>query len=289
MLGIASDKEADIKGTRSGCRPHESLEKAAEVLMGLFRICATDIRATLEKTKRKGMITVINQLFKIYFRINKLHLCKPLIRALENADMMDCFPLNEQVTYNYFLGMKSLFDSDPKKAEELLTFAFQECPSHSFKNKRLILIFLIPVKMILGIMPKESALVKYQLTPFIPLMKAIKEGNLKAFDEALDQEKDFFWKFGIYLVLEKLRVIVYRNLFKKVSLVLNSHQIPIQSIKVALDFVQGDSIDEAEVHCILANLIYENKIKGYISIQHQKLVVSKQNAFPCSASWFQAN
>ena len=284
MLGIASDKEAAIKESRSGCRPHESLEKAAEVLMGLFRICATDIRATVDKTKRKGMITVINQLFKIYFRINKLHLCKPLIRALVNADMMEYFPLNEQVTYNYFLGMKSLFDSDHKKAEELLTFAFHECPSHSFKNKRLILIFLVPVKMILGHMPKETALVKYQLTAFIPLMKAIKEGNLKAFDQALDQEKDFFWKFGIYLILEKLRVIIYRNIFKKVCLLLNSHQIPIQSIKVALDFIQGGSIDVDEVHCILANLIYENKIKGYISIQHQKLVVSKQNAFPPLAS-----
>ena len=284
LLGMASDKDARIKGSRAGSRPHESLEKAADLLMGIFRVCATDIRAAMERSKRKGMITVINQLFKIYFRINKLHLCKPLIRALENADMMSHFPLGQQVTYNYFLGMKSLFDSDYKKAEDLLTFSFLHCPSHSFKNKQLVLIFLIPVKMILGHMPKESALVKYQLTAFIPLIKAVKEGNLKAFDVALEQEKDFYWKFGIYLILEKLRVILYRNIFKKVCLILNSHQIPIESLKAALDFIQGDSINIDEVHCILANLIYENKIKGYISIQHQKLVVSKQNAFPPLAS-----
>jgi len=282
LLGIASDKEAMIKGSRS--RPHESLEKAADLLMGIFRVCATDIRATMDRTKRKGMITVINQLFKIYFRINKLHLCKPLIRALENADMMEFFPLNEQVTYNYFLGMKSLFDSDYKKAEELLTFSFLDCPQNSFKNKQLILIFLIPVKMILGQMPKEAALDRYQLSAFKPLIKAVKEGNIKKFDAALEQEKDFYWKFGIYLVLEKLRVILYRNIFKKVCLILNSHQIPIESLKIALDFLQEESISMDEVHCILANLIYENKIKGYISIQHQKLVVSKQNAFPPLAS-----
>jgi hypothetical protein len=33
-----------------------------------------------------------------------------------------------------------------------------------------------------------------------------------------------------------------------------------------------------------ANLIYEGKIKGYISQQHQKLVVSKATPFPPLAS-----
>jgi len=39
-------------------------------------------------------------------------------------------------------------------------------------------------------------------------------------------------------------------------------------------------VDDDEVQCIIANLIFEDKIKGYISFQHQKLVISKQNAFP---------
>ncbi|CAN8022046.1 unnamed protein product [Ixodes persulcatus] len=41
-----------------------------------------------------------------------------------------------------------------------------------------------------------------------------------------------------------------------------------------------EDVDLDELQCIIANLIYEGKIKGYISLQHQKLVVSKQNAFP---------
>ena len=35
-----------------------------------------------------------------------------------------------------------------------------------------------------------------------------------------------------------------------------------------------------EIECVLANLIYQGYIKGYISHQHGKLVVSKGNAFP---------
>jgi len=39
-------------------------------------------------------------------------------------------------------------------------------------------------------------------------------------------------------------------------------------------------MDLDEVECIVTNLIFEGKIKGYISHQHKKLVVSKQNTFP---------
>jgi len=35
-----------------------------------------------------------------------------------------------------------------------------------------------------------------------------------------------------------------------------------------------------EIECVLANLIYNGYIKGYISHQHGKLVVSKGVAFP---------
>ena len=47
-----------------------------------------------------------------------------------------------------------------------------------------------------------------------------------------------------------------------------------------LMFDPADDIDNDETACILANLIYLGRIKGYISHQHNKLVVSKQNAFP---------
>ena len=35
-----------------------------------------------------------------------------------------------------------------------------------------------------------------------------------------------------------------------------------------------------ETECIVAGLIYAGNIRGYISHQHKKLVVSKVNAFP---------
>jgi hypothetical protein len=282
-------KLADRVNRKSGdtsaqVKPDEHLEEAAAQLMSCFRICANDNRAAQEVSKRKGMINLINQLFKIYFKINKLHLYKPLTRALENANMKNQFSLAQTVTYNYFTGMKSLFDSDYKKAEELLSFAFNNCYPESHKNHRLILIFLIPVKMLLGHMPSNYLLDKYNLQQFSPVIKAVKAGNLRELDSALESNADFFWNYGIYLILEKLKIIAYRNVFKKVSLVLKTHQIPISLFVTAIKHLHNDCVTSEEVHCILANLIFEGKIKGYISIQHQKLVISKQNPFPPLAS-----
>jgi hypothetical protein len=280
LLAIAADKEVAHQLHRKSAKPNENLEKAAESLMAVFRVCATDIRTAPENSKRKAMMTIINQLFKIYFKINKLHLCKPLIRALENANMMDDFSKSERVTYKYVRGMKSMFDANYKAADELLTSAFVNCHPASKKNKRLILIFLIPVKILVGQFPKESALRKYKLEAFGPLVRAVKEGNLKGFDAALENEADFYWQFGIYLILEKLRIVVYRNVFKKVCLISKTHQVPISHLKAALEYLSGEGMELEEVHCILANLIFENKIKGYISLQHQILVISKANPFP---------
>ena len=42
----------------------------------------------------------------------------------------------------------------------------------------------------------------------------------------------------------------------------------------------GVAMDKDEVECVLANLIYMGYVKGYLSHQHSKLVVSKGKAFP---------
>ncbi|MBN3303574.1 PCID2 protein, partial [Amia calva] len=258
----------------------DMLEKAAEQLMSCFRICASDNRAGIDDSKKWGMLFLINQLFKIYFKINKLHLCKPLIRAIDSSNLKDDYTIAQRVTYKYYVGRKAMFDSDFKQAEEYLSFAFQHCHRSCQKNKRMILIYLLPVKMLLGHMPTNQLLRKYDLLQFVDVTKAVSEGNLLLLNEALAKHETFFIRCGIFLILEKLKIITYRNLFKKVYQLLKTHQLPLDAFLVALMFMQVDDVDIDEVQCILANLIYMGHIKGYISHQHQKLVVSKQNPFP---------
>uniref|UniRef100_M3ZVM9 PCI domain-containing protein 2 n=2 Tax=Xiphophorus TaxID=8082 RepID=M3ZVM9_XIPMA len=275
---FANNAEQQLQKKGKG-QPGEMLEKAAEQLMSCFRVCASD-RAGIDDSKKWGMMFLSNQLFKIYFKqINKLHLCKPLIRAIDSSNLKNEYSPAQKVTYKYYVGRKAMFDSD-FKTEELLSFAFDRCHRSSQKNKRMILIYLLPVKMLLfqGHMPTHQLLRKYDLIQFADVTKAV-EGNLLLLNEALSKHETFFIRCGIFLILEKLKIITYRNLFKK-YLLLKTHQLPLDAFLVALRMMQVEDVDIDEVQCLLANLIYMGHIKGYISHQHQKLVVSKQNPFP---------
>lgn len=179
-----------------------------------------------------------------------------------------------------------MFDSDYRSADEFLSFAFENCHRKSIKNKRLILTYLVPVKMLLGFMPSRQLLQKYDLMQFWDLVSTVKNGDLRGIDEVMDLHENFFIKAGIYLIVEKLKITAYRNLFRKVYLVENSHQIDILNFQAALQVMGQEDVDSDETQCIVANLIYDGKIKGYISYQHKKVVVSKQNAFPPLSSLY---
>ena len=141
-------------------------------------------------------------------------------------------------------------------------------------------------------MPSVKLLKQFDLMQFHEAAGAIKQGNLRRLHEALESNSEFFWRYGTFLILEKLKIIAYRNLVKLVWRITGrKHQIPIAQLQKALNW-QGQetsmeddddlssSVTTEEVHCILANLIADGRIKGYISLQHQMLVISKQNPFP---------
>lgn len=95
------------------------------------------------------MLTLVNQMFKVYFKINRHQLCKPLMRAIDSCNLKDKFALAQIITYKFFAGLKAMFDGDFRTANECLSFAFLKCHKNSTKNKRSILLYLVPVKMIL--------------------------------------------------------------------------------------------------------------------------------------------
>uniref|UniRef100_G3T6X1 PCI domain-containing protein 2 n=1 Tax=Loxodonta africana TaxID=9785 RepID=G3T6X1_LOXAF len=248
----------------------DMLEKAAELLMSCFRVCASDTRAGIEDSKKWGMLFLVNQLFKIYFKINKLHLCKPLIRAIDSSNLKDDYTTAQRVTYKYYVGRKAMFDSDFKQAEEYLSFAFEHCHRSSQKNKRMILIYLLPVKMLL-----VSLLSFYRSCCFKEVSKLLKIQQM-VFNEIFSKYKNIY----LYCGFLKLKKCTCKKMFIKRYLLLKTHQLSLDAFLVALKFMQVEDVDIDEVQCILANLIYMGHIKGYISHQHQKLVVSKQNPFP---------
>lgn len=67
-----------------------------------------------------------------------------------------------------------------------------------------------------GHMPRITILKKYDLMQFADIAKATSEGNLRLLERTMAEHEGFFIKSGVYLILEKLKTITYRNLIKKV-------------------------------------------------------------------------
>jgi hypothetical protein len=86
---------------------------------------------------------------------------------------------------------------------------------------------------------------------------------------------------GTYLLLEKCKMICYRNLFKRVYMIIGKEQINLEYIAKSFKWL-GMPIDLDEVECILANLIYKQYIRGYLSHAKRVLVLSKKDPFPAS-------
>jgi len=265
--------------------------QAQEILTRFFSNMIID-RSPLRCSKKKGCLFVINHLLKIYFKIKSLRLCNNLINTVNNKNSMpplSSFPKAQTVTYNYYLGRLQVFEEEYDKAGETLMEAFTHCHRDQKKNKRRILQFLIPVRLLLGHYPQPALLRKYGLTQFAGIVDSIRAGNLKHFNETLEEFQDFFINKGIFLILEKLRNFVYRNLFRNVYLYnlktadeKTSNQLKLSLLQASLR-MNGIEMEIDELECILANLIWRGSIKGYIA--HLRCVVlSKTDPFPPPSS-----
>ena len=284
LAALQADRQLVAKGSKG-----EKLEAAARVLNKSFQITVTD-RAELSVSKKWGALHVINNLFKIYFELNNLRLCQNLIRAVEGPGFPRAidgetvagrrFPVAQLVTYKYFVGRLSMLNSQVVKAAAELQFAFDRCPRGAAKNKRLILRYLVPVRMVLGSFASEALLQKYRLPFFVALCRAVHRGDLAAFERELTAHQQLFIRHGSYLLVERAKIITYRNFFRRI------HELDPQANKMDIGKFRrclqatGTEMDADEIECVLANLIYSGYLKGYISHQHGKLVVSKGVAFP---------
>ena len=187
------------------------------------------------------------------------------------------------MTYRFYVGRLRIFEDQYDKARECFTYALRNCPLRETRNRQRILAHLVPVNMSFGILPTDELLHRYNLSEFRELAHAIRVGDIRGFNEAMQEHERKFIRFGLYLVLEKAKWIVYRNLFKRLYLVQGTHQLQLAKFETVLHNM-GEEVDLDEIECILANLIYMGRIKGYLSHEKRVLVVSKKDPFPASAT-----
>jgi hypothetical protein len=113
-------------------------------------------------------------------------------------------------------------------------------------------------------------------TLFLPLSHCIKKGDLAGFDAALIAGEDEFVKRRIYLTLERGRDIALRNLLRKVFIAggfeeakeagvapVRRSRIPVAEFGAAISIGSKETMDNDEVECLLANMIYKVRCCGF--------------------------
>ena len=232
-------------------------------------------------SKKCGVLLIVNLLFRIYFKLNKLRLCKNLLKAVEVQSLHKSSDMTQRIVFNYYVGRLYLFEDNFDRAEECLDFCLRK--ERDSANRKRILNFLVPVRLLKGKLPSQQLLETYAMHPYMSLIDGLMVGNLEQFSRALDKNSELFLKRGVFLLLEKCKFIAYRNLFKRCWLILEkSSQISLAQLLKAFKFC-GKQVDLDEIECVLANLIYKGYIKGYLSHTKRMLVLSKRDPFPTGA------
>lgn len=233
-----------------------------------FTVAAKDRSAiTTGKSKRLAIFGVSNVLFKVYFKMQTIQLCQKLINVIEEPksgimENITYFSVSDVVMYKYYVGRLKLFEDKFQEARDCFYFALKYTPKTCLANRQRILTSLIPLEINNGIMPSSIITREYNLPELVELGETVKKGDIAKFDSIMNQHQKSFIKIGIYLVLEQAKNIAYRSLFKRIYKIMENTRLNLNSMEYIMNKL-GEEVDVDELECIIANLIYQNKIKGF--------------------------
>ncbi|GJP32382.1 hypothetical protein CLOM_g7842 [Closterium sp. NIES-68] len=276
-LRVLAEK-ADME-QRAASKSPDKLKAAASFLMKVFGAIAG------KGPKKVGSLYVACQLFKIYFKLGTLNLSKSIIRVIDSSKGFDDYPARDQVTYKYYTGRLDVFNDAFLQADEKLGFALKRCHRSKPFNIRRILRYLVPVRLSLGYLPSPALLHNYQLQEYEGIVQAMRTGDVRLLRDTLSANEDRFLRAGVYLLLEKLELHVYRRLIRKIH-VLQRAKDPSRAHQVRLEVVvralagRGAGVDMDEMEGLVATLIALGFVKGYLSHKSKVIVLSKQDPFP---------
>ncbi|SNX85963.1 probable Protein CSN12 homolog [Melanopsichium pennsylvanicum] len=282
---------------RTSSIANKKLEECARQLNKAFTACIADRNPDLEQSRKWGIYEIVGLVFKTYFRLKSISLCRNILRAISAAQLPDLgvFPKSQQVTFKYYLGVLAFLNEEYDKAEVELGMALRMCHKDAEINQALILTYLIPVKLLKGSLPcsdlQDSKMFRQNLSIYTPFIRALKNGDVKSFDQALSstQIESTLVKRGTYVAIERARDAVLRTLLKHIYLSLPNQQDGTRQTRLSLDLlhkatsstlVGGLDYSKQELEWVLATLVYKGYVKGYIAHERGVLVLSAKDPFP---------
>lgn len=244
----------------------------------------SNLRKTFGILKRneywKSILSILNILFFLYFKINQFHQSTYLFNMIEkNLETIKKMGKNsEKLKFHFYISRLYHFKGEFEKVEQNLKKAFFF--SKSKKNKKKILRFLIPTKINLCILPTNDLLLKYNLKEFSNLKKSILQGNLKLYNLTIKKNKLNWIKSGVFFLLGESKSILYRNLLKRIYLFNDKKNfVDFEIVLNAFNLDRKRLLSKSAVVGIVSGLIFKDFVRGYVLIE-KNLLFFKKNPFP---------
>lgn len=269
-------EKADVASEGTGA----FVERASAGWIACFKVCVEDIETPLANSKLVGLLTPANLLLKMYFKMRKFYICNTIIKLIEPVITRGPFLITDLVTFRFYIGRMALLEGDFHKANKNLTYSYRHCYSFSYKNKRVIVSYLMPVKLLLGYMPSRHMIERYNLPIYWNLVTAVREGQIRAFERIMLKHERFFANTGLYDALDSLRLVAYRNVLKKIYRSMNTNTLALTSIQTGLRLMADTEVELMETQSIVTAMIFNNKIQAYMSAHHQAVIFNPYNPFP---------
>ncbi|KAJ1611342.1 Csn12p/Rpn3p-like protein [Cryptosporidium canis] len=240
-----------------------------------------------DEDRQAGYVILMTESIKCCMQLRNMQMASTFLKHIESSNINpNKVPKGPMVLFCYFLGKLYMQQDRFTLAEEQLVWAFGNSGKNNIKLKRNILECLIPVKLRLGYIPNVSLLRKYNLEHYVEISKAILQGNIKRFDNAIEKYSLLFISHGTILCVEKVKFILYRNLMRRIrswcckNLKGDPNKLTFSVFNAGFKWQSDELFDQQEMACICANLIKLGYIKGYISWEHQVIVFSVNDPFP---------
>ncbi|KAF2027217.1 hypothetical protein EK21DRAFT_114985 [Setomelanomma holmii] len=251
----------------------ESLpEKAANVVRQAFITCLNDrntvpggIKDGKPDGKKVGIYKMANICLRILFQADKPESCETIFRNIMNSSPpLRIYDAAERVTFLYYLGRYNFANTQFYQAQLVLQEAWDHCYNHPacFKQRRLILIYLVASNIILGRFPTESV---YQLKEaqgfrkvFTPVTEAIHKGDLETFRritklDCSHPSADFLLHYRIfYQIGNYCEVLVWRSLARRVFLLTGQQGVATLNA----DGEQEQKASSLDLHALLHAFTY---------------------------------
>lgn len=99
---------------RDSRRTNPHMEECARSLNRGFSACVADRYPGLSQSKKWGTYAMVGLVFRTYFQLSSISLCKNILRALGAGDLppLEAFPKAHVVTFHYYVGRLALLEED---------------------------------------------------------------------------------------------------------------------------------------------------------------------------------